>query len=101
VANLTREQTQQLVLDCVTRLNEHRDAELRLDVDAEAPIFGEQSPLDSLGLVTLTMDIEDALADHGVEVNLSDSRAMSRRQSPFRNVTTLVDFIVEQMQQEA
>ena len=95
--SLTSEQIRQVVLDCVVRLNEHRDADSKLLVDAEAAIFGDDSPLDSMGLVTLTMDIEDALADRGVEISLSDSRAMSRRQSPFRNVTTLVQFIEEQM----
>ncbi|XZE54230.1 hypothetical protein SH139x_000184 [Planctomycetaceae bacterium SH139] len=100
MANLTKQQIQQLVLDSITRLNEHREPELQLAVDAKAPIFGDHSPLDSLGLVTLTMDIEDALADQGIEVSLSDSRAMSRRQSPFRDVTSLVDFITEQMEVE-
>lgn len=86
-----------IVLDCITRLNELRDVGSKLVTAADAPLFGDGSPLDSMGLVTLTMDVEDALADQGVEVSLSDPRAMSRKQSPFRTVATLVQFIEEQM----
>jgi acyl carrier protein len=94
---IPKEEIRQIILECINQFNQQREPDERLELAPEAHLFGDQSPLDSLGLVTLTMDIEDALTDHGVEVSLSDSRAMSRRQSPFRNVTALVDFIVEQM----
>ncbi len=92
-----RDEIESIVLDCVMRLNELRDVGSKLATAADAPLFGNGSPLDSMGLVTLTMDVEDALADQGVEVSLSDSRAMSRKQSPFRTVATLVQFIEDQM----
>ena len=88
-----------IVLGCIARLNEQREADSKLPTGADAPLFGDGSALDSMGLVTLTMDVEDALADEGVEVSLSDSRAMSRKQTPFRTVATLVQFIEEQMGQ--
>ncbi|HBJ37776.1 MAG TPA: hypothetical protein DDZ51_24075 [Planctomycetaceae bacterium] len=86
-----------IVIGCIARLNEQRETDSKLPTGADSPLFGDGSPLDSLGLVTLTMDVEDAFADQGVEVSLSDSRAMSRKQSPFRTVATLVQFIEEQM----
>jgi len=93
---LNTDEIRTVVLDCITRLNDLRECDSKLATAGESPLFGDGSPLDSMGLVTLTMDVEDALADQGVEVSLSDSRAMSRKQSPFRTVATLVDFIVEQ-----
>jgi len=92
-----RDEIEAIVRDCIARLNEQRETDSKLATAADAPLFGSGSPLDSMGLVTLTMDVEDALADQGVEVSLSDSRAMSRKQSPFRTVATLVQFIEEQM----
>jgi acyl carrier protein len=90
------EHAQQLILDCMKRLNEQRERHEQLDVAPDAKIFGDGSPLDSMGLVTLMMDIEDALADEGIEVSLSDERAMSRKRSPYRDVPALVAFIEEQ-----
>jgi acyl carrier protein len=94
---LNRNHIESIVLDCISRLNQLREGDSKLETAADSPLFGDGSPLDSMGLVTLTMDVEDAFADQGVEVSLSDSRAMSRKQSPFRTVATLVQFIEEQM----
>ncbi|QDV43247.1 hypothetical protein Enr13x_31020 [Stieleria neptunia] len=94
---LTGTEIEQTVLDCMTRLNELREPQDRLAVAPDAPIFGGDSPLDSLGLVTLMMDIEDALAERGTEISLSDAQAMSQRRSPYRDVPTLVGFIEEKL----
>lgn len=90
---VTRDRIEQVVLGALTTANLARDASKQLAVAADAPVFAPGSPLDSLGLVALLVDIEDALRDEGVEVELSDARAMSQRQSPFRDVPALVHYI--------
>jgi len=82
-----------VVLDAVRNLNLARPPDVQLEVSAEAPLFGVDSPLDSLGLVSLLIDIEEALSDRGFQVTLSDARAMSRSASPFRSVPILVQYI--------
>lgn len=84
---------QAIVLDAIRAANLSREASAQLTVSADAPIFGPGSPLDSLGLVALLLDIEDALRVRGFAVLLSDERAISQRRSPFRTVATLVDYI--------
>jgi acyl carrier protein len=56
-------------------------------------IFGRESPLDSLGLVALLIDIEEVLASRGVFLTLTNERAMSRSRNPFRSVSSLVAYI--------
>ncbi|PHR89734.1 MAG: hypothetical protein COA78_35640 [Blastopirellula sp.] len=92
---------QKVVLACMESLNLARDPDEQLTIDKEAPIFGQDSPLDSLGLVSLLIDIEDALADEEVEISLSDEKAMSQRHSPYRDVPTLVAYINSQLEQES
>lgn len=82
-----------IVLESLRNANLARDASSHLAVSSDAPIFGPGSPLDSLGLVALLLDIEEALAARGFAVVLSDERAVSQRRSPFRSVQTLVDYI--------
>jgi acyl carrier protein len=80
-------------LGAIGRVNLARKPELRLATTPDAPLFGEGSPLDSLGLVSLLIDIEEALQDLGFQVTLSDARAMSQTKSPFRSVPALVAYI--------
>jgi acyl carrier protein len=63
-------------------------------VQSDTPIFGKQSPLDSTQLVSLIVDIEEGVHEtFGVEVTLADRRAMSQKQSPFRDVAALCAYI--------
>src|SRR5262245_12626078 len=82
-----------LVLDAIRLMNQSRPSEKRLEESNRAAIFGPGSALDSLGLVTLLIDIEDGLRDRGLDVLLSDERAMSQTRSPFRSVDSLVAYI--------
>jgi len=81
---------QHVVLEAMRLANLARDSGAQLDVSPEAPIFGPDSALDSLGLVALLLDIEDGLRAAGFEVVLSDERAMSQKRSPFRSVPALI-----------
>jgi hypothetical protein len=59
-------------------------------------IFGGEAPLDSLGLVNFLADLEYRLEkEFGQDVVLASERAMSRQSSPFRDVASLTDYVVE------
>lgn len=90
---MQRSRIEELVLSAMRAVNAARTPDQQLAVAADARIFGGGSPLDSLGLVALLIDIEDALLADGVEVVLGDERAMSASRSPFRDVPSLVAFI--------
>lgn len=64
------------------------------DVSEDTPLLGPGSALDSLGLVTLLVDIEQLLRlEHGAAVTIVSERAMSQRNSPFRSVGALTDYL--------
>jgi len=88
---------QEVLLQAIRRINLSRQPKERLEVSAHAAIFGPDSRLDSLGLVALLIEVEEVLQDAGYDVTLSDERAMSQRQSPFRDVPSLVAFIASLM----
>jgi acyl carrier protein len=59
-------------------------------------LLGPAGAVDSLGLVRLVLAVERQVADDfGVAVSLTDERAMSQRNSPFRSVGSLSDYVVE------
>jgi hypothetical protein len=93
--SLDTAELQAIVFDALTTLNMSRRPDEQLEVSATAPIFGDTSPLDSLGLVTLLIEIEERLADRGVTATLADARALSQTRSPFRDVPALVGYLQE------
>ena len=90
---ITDEAILDVVLQAMRTTNLARESSSQLEVSPEAPIFGNGSPLDSLGLLTLLLDIEEDLQRAGCKVRLSDDRAMSQTRSPFGSVTSLVEYI--------
>ena len=60
------------------------------------PLFGKDSELDSIDFVTVIVDVEYQLGkQYGVNISLTSEKAMSQKNSPFRTVDTLADYIVE------
>jgi acyl carrier protein len=58
-------------------------------------IVGPGAVIDSMGVVSLIVDIEQRLEmDHQVAVTLANDRAMSQRNSPFRTAAVLADHIL-------
>ena len=90
---MDRDVIQAIILEAMRNANLARDPAEQLDVSPEARIFGRGSPLDSLGLVGLLIDVEEGLQAEGVSVTLNDDRAMSQTRSPFRSVPALAAYI--------
>lgn len=91
-----KEKVLEIVYDAVEELNEQLPKKRRLEKKEDQALFGEGGKLDSLNLVNLIVNIE-ALIDEELDktVTLADEKAMSMKNSPFRSVGTLADFIVE------
>lgn len=68
---------------------------LRLEtVNDDTPLFGPDSSLDSLGLVSLLTDVESRVYDElKMEIVIASDRAMSQTRSPFRTVGSLTLFV--------
>jgi acyl carrier protein len=93
---MTPEQAQILVLRRLSLLGrELKNPELE-KADGQTRLFGETAALDSIGLVTLIVDLEeDIRVATGKTVTLADEKAMSRLTSPFRRVDLLAEYVAE------
>ena len=89
------EQIQKIILEALHLSNLAREDNRQLTVTPDAPLFGDSGQLDSMSLVALIIDIEDALREAGYDVILTAERAMSRAHSPFKDVPSLVAYIEE------
>src|SRR5215469_7009592 len=92
---LSFEQVLDEVYAAIVRENEMRSPTDQIPLSPDAPLFGERGMLSSFGLVTLLLDIEDTISERsGVQITLSDERAMAARKNPFRNPSSLADYVV-------
>ena len=89
-----RKTIENLIITSVKEINEQLPQEQQLGQSTKTVLFGKDGKLDSLGLVSILVMIEQNIEDEfDVSITIADERAMSQKHSPFRTVETLVDYI--------
>lgn len=84
----------------VIQLNETLPTEQQFVVNENTVLFGKESAIDSLSLVSIIVDLETIFsADYNQDISLTDDRAMTRSVSPFSSISNLVDYIFELVNQ--
>jgi acyl carrier protein len=73
--------------------NNIRQDDKQIPAEVSTELYGKDGHLDSMGLVAFLIDIEELFLDEDIQIALSDERAMSQKNSPFRTVETLRDYI--------
>jgi len=64
------------------------------DILLNTSLFGSDGFLDSLGLVTLLVNIEQEIeAIYDIALTIADEKALSQSRSPFRSVDSLVEYL--------
>ena len=87
---------EKIVIENITMLVETLPENQKFVVQKNTILFGPNSQIDSLSLVTVVVDLETAFYDdYNIEISLTDDNAMTRDISPFDNVGNLIDYIFE------
>jgi acyl carrier protein len=93
---LNREKISQLVFKSIKKFKDEYDLTIDLSEGEKTRLFGGNGQLDSLGLVSLVVNIEEDIEQElGITLVLADERALSRRTSPFSRIGNLIDYIDE------
>ena len=75
-------------------INEELPADRKIIKAPETKLLGPKSVLDSMRLVTLIVTTEREIQEaFGVALTLADERALSMKESPFRSIQSLADYI--------
>lgn len=97
-----RDEVLAIVYEALESLNAELSEQERVQIGPSTPLFGADATLDSLSLVSVIVDVETALTlKWDAPISLTDDRAMSRQVSPFDDVGTLTDYILELLQEVA
>jgi len=96
-----RDQIFTIICDCVRQLGEELESDALSHPGEDTLLMGEGSGVDSIGLVSLIVEIETRISEElSVDLVLADDRAMSLRRSPFRRVGDLTDHVVGLLEAE-
>ncbi len=89
-----RKRVVKVIFEAIDEFNHELTEEQQLEKSANTVLFGKSGKLDSLGLVTFIVAVEEKLQE-GFEValTLADERAMSQEKSPFRTIGTLSNYV--------
>jgi acyl carrier protein len=86
-------QVDDIVMRCMRDMAERYTLKLDNGLSRDTLLFGDAGLLDSVGLVSLIVAIEQEIEnDLGVSIVLADERAMSQKHSPFRSIGALADY---------
>jgi acyl carrier protein len=94
-----REKLVSLIIETARELGDN-EASFSVELGPETRLFGDDGILDSMGLVTLVVAVEQAIEDEfGRSVSLADEKALSRKRSPYRSVEALAEYAGEQLEE--
>ena len=82
------------IYNSIEELNRQLPEDKHLEKSVGTVLFGNKGRLDSLGLVNLLVIVEENIQDEfDISLTIADERAMSQKQSPFKNIGTLANYI--------
>lgn len=83
-----------IIIKTLKELNEELQDESLNNPTDKTKLFGSNSPLDSMALVSFITDLEEKISEEfNEDIILADEKAMSQKTSPFRSVETLTLYI--------
>jgi acyl carrier protein len=92
---ITSDEVDAIIFRALEALNADLDPKHQIAMSLATPLFGADAAIDSLGFVSLIVDVETALiVDHELTISLAGDFAASRTQSPYSTVETLREYIL-------
>ncbi len=92
---MRRDDVVALIITTVEDLKDESEVTSHDPVTESTVLFGREGIFDSLGLVSLIVDVEQKIEDLGISITLGDERAVSQKHSPFRTVQSLADYVCQ------
>lgn len=90
-----------IVFESIKDLNELLNDENKLDLNENEKLLDSEGKIDSIDIVNLVSIIEDKIFEEfGKSPIIVSERAFSRKDSPFKDVKTIIIYLTELMEGE-
>ena len=95
------EQFFEMISQAISEMNEDLEYDNLRNVTRETEIFGGENSIDSISLASLITEIEFLIREKlALNVVLADEKAMSMKNSPYRNVGALLNLIAGKLEDD-
>jgi len=82
------------IYQAVDEVNEQLSEDQQLEKSPDTVLLGESGQLESIDLVNILVATEENVeSTFGVPISITDERAVSEKNSPFKTIGTLCEFI--------
>jgi D-alanine--poly(phosphoribitol) ligase subunit 2 len=96
--NIDHKAIQQISFQCIEELNRQLPSEAKLQTSLDTILVGEGGVLDSLGLITFIVSLEEALLEEtGSHMALLKEELLVDSEGPFRTVGSMVSWIISKL----
>ncbi len=93
---MVRDQIFKIIESVVAEINEELDYDSLRNVTEDTTLFGGDEGVDSLSLVFIVTNVERGIYEQlDRSVSLANEKAMSMRNSPYRNVGSLLEYALQ------
>jgi len=93
-----KEKLIEMIMEVAEELNAEQEIELGQELQVDTPLFGEGGLLDSMGLVSLIIAVEQAIEERmDAQVSLADEKALSQANSPYRSIGSLAEYAANEL----
>ncbi len=90
------DQAKKIVISVVTEALEEAELEDKIQVTEKMELIGGEALVDSMGLVSVCLALEDLADEHGFEFDWTSDAAMSKSRSMFRSIAALAEEFANQ-----
>ena len=93
------DEVKKLIIELAVELSDQDEIELAGDLTEDTALFGPNGVLDSMGLVSLVVAVEQAVEEnYDVRISLANEKALSQHNSPYRTIATLAEYAAAEIQ---
>ena len=83
-----------IIYEVIDEINEIGNLEEKLKKSPDTQLYGPDGQMDSMSIVSMITQVEQEVEDRfDTPVSLTSEKGMSQKNSPFKSIKSLVDFI--------
>ena len=90
-----------IIIDTINEFNRDLNEESKISTNPKKKLYGEQSNLDSLELVSFIVGLEQNIEEtFNTTISLADEKAMSQKNNPYQSIQNLTNYIQELLSED-
>jgi len=96
-----KQKVYEILIGILKEFAEEKELDILENPEMSTNLYGSEGNLDSLALVRLAVELEEAISDEfDKDITIVDDRAMSQKRSPFKTVGSLIDYLMLLLEEE-